>query len=167
MYNIPSPRGCVGVRIGTIPALIVEGDYQGHPLESRGIKIWPTCPLEEKENRGPVLRKCHALCTLKIPRQSSLRGGHWAPASAKFSDPTQHSSQKSLPMLTHSVTRFSVLYSEAGQEFRVVFALMLILSGNFKYKNISLALLGGCTPISLKSSILHPNGLDKIIARIL
>jgi hypothetical protein len=29
----------VGVRIGTIPALIVEGDYQGHPLESRGIKI--------------------------------------------------------------------------------------------------------------------------------
>jgi hypothetical protein len=39
MYNVPSPRGCVGVRIGTIPALIVEGDYQGHPLESRGIKI--------------------------------------------------------------------------------------------------------------------------------
>jgi hypothetical protein len=39
MYNVPSPRGCVGVIIGTIPALIVEGDYQGHQLESRGIKI--------------------------------------------------------------------------------------------------------------------------------
>ena len=39
MYNVPSPRECVGVGIGTIPALIVEGDYQGHPLESRGIKI--------------------------------------------------------------------------------------------------------------------------------
>ena len=36
---VPSPRGCVRVRISTIPALIVEGDYQGHPLESRGIKI--------------------------------------------------------------------------------------------------------------------------------
>ena len=24
MYNVPSPTGCVGVRIGTIPALIVE-----------------------------------------------------------------------------------------------------------------------------------------------
>jgi hypothetical protein len=39
MYNVPSPRGCVGVRIGTIPALIVEGDYQGPPLEFRGINI--------------------------------------------------------------------------------------------------------------------------------
>jgi hypothetical protein len=39
MYNVPSPRGSVGVRVGTIPALIVEGDYQGPPFESRGIKI--------------------------------------------------------------------------------------------------------------------------------
>jgi hypothetical protein len=39
MYNVPSPSGCVGVRIGTIPALIIEGDYQGQPLESWGIKI--------------------------------------------------------------------------------------------------------------------------------
>ena len=39
MYNVPFSRGCVGVRIGTLPALIAEGDYQGHPLESRGITI--------------------------------------------------------------------------------------------------------------------------------
>jgi hypothetical protein len=35
-----------------------------------------------------------------------------------------------------------VFYPEAGQEFRIVFALVLILSGNFKYKSIFLALLG-------------------------
>jgi hypothetical protein len=29
MYNVPSPIGCVRVRIGTIPALIVEGDERG------------------------------------------------------------------------------------------------------------------------------------------
>jgi hypothetical protein len=34
-----SERGPWDGRIGTIPALIVEGDYQGHLLESRGIKI--------------------------------------------------------------------------------------------------------------------------------
>ena len=38
MYNVLSPRGCVGVRISTIPAIIVEDDYHGHPLESRGIQ---------------------------------------------------------------------------------------------------------------------------------
>jgi hypothetical protein len=27
MYNVPSPRGCVGIKICTIPALIVEGDW--------------------------------------------------------------------------------------------------------------------------------------------
>ena len=65
------------------------------------------------------------------------------------------------------VTRFNLLYPEAGQEFRVVFALVLILRGNFKYKSIFLALLEGFAPISLKSGILHPNVLDKLIARIL
>jgi hypothetical protein len=37
------------------------------------------------------------------------------------------------------VTRFNLPYLEAGQEFRVVFALVLILSGNFKHKNIFLS----------------------------
>jgi hypothetical protein len=43
---------------------------------------------------------------------------------------------------------------------------VLILSGNFKHKNIFLALLEEFSPISLKSGILHPNVLDKLIARV-
>jgi ABC-type uncharacterized transport system permease subunit len=50
MYNVPSPRGCVGVRIGTIPALIVEGDYQGQQeIKNQGTHM--TNPLHIKLKR--------------------------------------------------------------------------------------------------------------------
>jgi hypothetical protein len=54
MYNVPSPRGCVRVRISTIPALIVEGDYQGPSSEQYFSHIQDENKFTNKKSeRGP------------------------------------------------------------------------------------------------------------------